>query len=99
MPKGKRITDPNQLSKDNLRWIDDMDLVLLNALIEEAMKGNRHDGSWTTKAYANVIKVLSATISPYITKQYIKNRMKALKILLLRHMTYLTICVDFCGIL
>ena len=49
----------NQPSKDNLRWTDDMDIILLNALTEEAMKGNRHDGSWTTKAYANVVKVLS----------------------------------------
>ena len=63
MPKEKKIIDPNQPSKDNLRWTDDMDHILLNALIEEAMQGNRHDESWTTKVYANVIKVLSATVS------------------------------------
>ena len=79
MPKGKKITNPNQPFKDNLRWNDDMDLMLLNALTEEAMKGNRHDGSWTTEAYANVVKVLSVTIGSHITKQHIKNRMKTLK--------------------
>ncbi|RYR66360.1 hypothetical protein Ahy_A03g012349 [Arachis hypogaea] len=51
--KGKKTAEANQPLKDNLRWSDDMDEVLLNALAEEASKGNRHDGSWTTEAYAN----------------------------------------------
>ncbi|XLS78257.1 hypothetical protein HN51_062482 [Arachis hypogaea] len=36
--KGDKITEANQPSKDNLRWSDDMDEVLLNALAEEALK-------------------------------------------------------------
>ena len=45
MSKGTNIiADTNQPSKDNLRWSDDMDLALLNALLEESMKGNRNDG-------------------------------------------------------
>ncbi|RYR38535.1 hypothetical protein Ahy_A09g043581 [Arachis hypogaea] len=56
-----------------------MDEVLLNALIEEVLKGNRHDGSWTTKAYDNIVKTLSIEIGPHITKNYIKNKMKTLK--------------------
>ncbi|XLT08153.1 hypothetical protein HN51_053946 [Arachis hypogaea] len=56
-----------------------MDEVLLNALAEEALKGNKHDGSWTTEAYANVVKSLSLAIGPHITKNNIKNRMKTLK--------------------
>ncbi|XLU45182.1 hypothetical protein S245_039996, partial [Arachis hypogaea] len=77
--KGNKIAEANQPSKDNLRWSDDMDEVLLNALAEEASKGNRHDGSWTTEAYANVVKTLSIAIGPHITKNHIKNRMKTLK--------------------
>ncbi|RYQ88884.1 hypothetical protein Ahy_B09g095814 isoform B [Arachis hypogaea] len=77
--KGNKTAEANQPSKDNLRWSDDMDEVLLNALAEEASKGNRHDGSWTTKAYANVVKTLSIAIGPHITKNHIKNRMKTLK--------------------
>ncbi|RYR11834.1 hypothetical protein Ahy_B04g069343 [Arachis hypogaea] len=77
--KGNKTIEANQPSKDNLRWSDDMDEVLLNVLAEEASKGNRHDGSWTTEAYANVVKSLSIAIGPHITKNHIKNRMKTLK--------------------
>ncbi|QHN91774.1 uncharacterized protein LOC110264863 isoform X2 [Arachis ipaensis] len=77
--KGNKITEANQPSKDNLRWSDEMDEVLLNALAEEALKGNRHDGSWTTEAYAKAVKTLSIAIGPNITKNHIKNRMKTLK--------------------
>ncbi|RYR25787.1 hypothetical protein Ahy_B02g059789 isoform A [Arachis hypogaea] len=56
-----------------------MDEVLLNVLAEKASKGNRHDGSWTTETYANVVKTLSIAIGPHITKNHIKNRMKILK--------------------
>ncbi|QHO16072.1 L10-interacting MYB domain-containing protein [Arachis hypogaea] len=56
-----------------------MDEAVLNALAEEALKGNRHDGSWITEAYANVMKTLSIAIGQHITKNYIKNRMKTLK--------------------
>ncbi|XLS85014.1 hypothetical protein HN51_035180, partial [Arachis hypogaea] len=77
--RGNKTAEANQPSKDNLRWSDDMDEVLLNALAEKASKGNRHDGSWTTEAYANVVKTLSIAIGPHITKNHIKNRMKTLK--------------------
>ncbi|QHO52233.1 uncharacterized protein DS421_2g37720 [Arachis hypogaea] len=77
--KGNKTTEANQPSKDNLRWFDDMDEVLLNALAEEALKGNRHDGSSTTEAYANAVKTLSIAIGPHIAKNHIKNRMKTLK--------------------
>ncbi|RYR13365.1 hypothetical protein Ahy_B04g070402 isoform A [Arachis hypogaea] len=79
MPNKGNKTEETQPSKDNLRWSDDMDEALLNALVEEALKGNRHDGSWTTEAYANVVKTLSTIIDPHIMKNHIKNRMKTLK--------------------
>ncbi|XLS70667.1 hypothetical protein HN51_027532 [Arachis hypogaea] len=79
MPNKENKTEATQPSKDNLRWFDEMDEALLNVLAEEALKGNRHDGSWTTEAYANVVKTLSIAIGPHITKNYIKNRMKILK--------------------
>ncbi|RYR28508.1 hypothetical protein Ahy_B01g052651 isoform B [Arachis hypogaea] len=58
MPNKGNITEATQPSKDNLRWSDDMDEALLNALAEEALKGNRHDNSWKIEAYANVVKTL-----------------------------------------
>ncbi|RYR72938.1 hypothetical protein Ahy_A02g007167 [Arachis hypogaea] len=76
--KENKTIETNHSSKDNL-WSDEMDEVLLNALAEEALKGNRHDGSWTTEAYVNVVKTLSIAIGPHITKNHIKNRIKTLK--------------------
>ncbi|XLT08655.1 hypothetical protein HN51_054448 [Arachis hypogaea] len=43
------------------------------------LKYGIHDGSWTTEAYANVVKTLSIAIGPHITKNHIKNRTKILK--------------------
>ncbi|RYR03960.1 hypothetical protein Ahy_B06g083423 [Arachis hypogaea] len=42
--KGNKTTEANQPSKDNLRWSDEMDEVLLNALAEEALKADRATG-------------------------------------------------------
>ncbi|RYR48222.1 hypothetical protein Ahy_A07g034230 [Arachis hypogaea] len=77
--KENKTAEANQPSKENLRWSDDMDEVLVNALAEEASKGNRHDDLWTTETYANIVKTLSIAIGPHITKNHIKNRMKTLK--------------------
>ncbi|WJX10733.1 hypothetical protein P8452_01419 [Trifolium repens] len=80
MPKGKTTkSDSNHPGRDILQWNDEMDQMLLNALAEEANKGNRHDGAWTTEAYNNMVKDLRSTIGPNITKNHIKNRMKTLK--------------------
>ncbi|RYR38957.1 hypothetical protein HN51_028178 [Arachis hypogaea] len=77
--KGIKTREANQPSKDNLRWSNDMDEVILNALAVEALKGNKHDGLWITEAYANVVKTLSIVMGLHITKNHIKNRMKMLK--------------------
>lgn len=80
MPKSKGQTvEPSHRCKDILRWTDEMDQVLLNALSEEVNKGNKHDGSWTTEAYSNMVDALRSAVAPSVTKQHIKNRMKTLK--------------------
>ncbi|KAG5030116.1 hypothetical protein JHK87_013630 [Glycine soja] len=80
MPKGKTTpSDSNHPGRDSLQWNDEMDQMLLNALGEEANKGNRHNGAWTTQAYNNMVEALRSTIGPNITKNYIKNRMKTIK--------------------
>lgn len=90
MAKGKgAAADSNQPGRDILQWNDEMDQQLLNALNEEANKGNRHDSAWATEAYNNMVEVLRSTIEPNITKNHIKNRMKTLKTILLKRMTYL----------
>ncbi|XLT13249.1 hypothetical protein HN51_058939 [Arachis hypogaea] len=66
--KGNKTTEATQPSKDNLKWSDDMDEALLNALAEEALKGNRHNGSWITEAYANVVKTFGFAWNPVTRK-------------------------------
>ncbi|XP_057456805.1 L10-interacting MYB domain-containing protein-like [Lotus japonicus] len=73
-------TNPTQQPRENLRWNDhEMDIALLHALSEEAARGNRSDGQWTTEAYANVVESLRSLTGPHITKDNVKNRMKSLK--------------------
>ncbi|KAE9594555.1 putative Myb/SANT-like domain-containing protein [Lupinus albus] len=79
MPKMKGQTTGSNHSVNVLRWTDEMDQVLMNAFTEELRKGNRHDGSLTSEAYSNVIKVFQHVVAPNMTKQHIKNRMKTLK--------------------
>lgn len=81
MTKGKGQTgEPTQVrAAAVLRWTEDMDNILLNAFSEEVTKGNRQDGSWTTEGYANVLEALRVAVSPTMTKQHIKNRMKTMK--------------------
>ncbi|CAJ2654730.1 unnamed protein product [Trifolium pratense] len=79
MKEDSKMMKGSQQPKDMMRWSEEMDLALLNALTEEAHKGNRHDGSWTSEAYNNVVELLRNTIGGHITKQHIKNRMKTLK--------------------
>ena len=66
-------------SKDTLRWTPEMDTMLLDALLEEVYKGNCPDGTFTSLAYATIVKTLRPMIGPIFQKQHIKNRMKTLK--------------------
>ncbi|XP_057440313.1 uncharacterized protein At2g29880-like [Lotus japonicus] len=80
MSKSKgQAGEPTQVRAVILRWTEDMDQILLDAFCEEVTKGNRPDGAWTTQGYANVLEALRAGVSPTMTKQNIKNRMKTMK--------------------
>ncbi|XP_058006861.1 uncharacterized protein LOC131182189 [Hevea brasiliensis] len=81
MPRRKKI--PNQESsmygRDHVVWTNEMDNVLINAMLEEDHKGNRPEGTWNTRAFDNMLQVLRAAFGPVIQKSNIKNRMKTLK--------------------
>ncbi|KAF2288883.1 hypothetical protein GH714_022552 [Hevea brasiliensis] len=71
--------------RDHVVWTNEMDNVLINAMLEEDHKGNRPEGTWNTRAFDNMLQmkwtmcVLRATFGPVIQKSNIKNRMKTLK--------------------
>ncbi|XP_068504308.1 L10-interacting MYB domain-containing protein-like [Phaseolus vulgaris] len=56
-----------------------MDLALLSAMVEEARRGSRVDGSWTTQGYNNIVMALHEVGMHTITKNHVKNRQKSLK--------------------
>ncbi|XP_054782022.1 uncharacterized protein LOC129289265 [Prosopis cineraria] len=47
--------------KDNLCWTSEMDEKFINALLEETMKGNSPDGTFSTFAYDNMFLSLALT--------------------------------------
>ena len=80
MNKGKSVgTDSGTGSREFIKWTEDMDEKLLNALIEEARLGNMVDGSWTTQAYNNIVTNLNQLGFASMTKNNVKNRQKVLK--------------------
>ncbi|KAK9288926.1 hypothetical protein L1049_017397 [Liquidambar formosana] len=64
---------------NSVKWSTYWDEVLLDALLEEQMKGNRPDGTWSTTAYTNVVKTLTQKLEFPFLKDHVKNRMKTLK--------------------
>ncbi|KAK1563637.1 hypothetical protein Q3G72_030491 [Acer saccharum] len=61
MPKKPKINhvDSEEPRKDTVKWSEQMDIVLIDALLEQQVNGNRVDGTFTTTAYNNVLKGLS----------------------------------------
>jgi len=60
MDRGKNVV---AVSSGNLReftkWTTNVDLALLSAVVEEAQRGSRVDGSWTTQGYNNIVMTLN----------------------------------------
>lgn len=59
--------------------MDEMDEILLDAFIQEQEKGNRVEGTWTTQAYANIVKLCNEKFAFPIDKEHVKNRVRTLK--------------------
>ncbi|KAF2311200.1 hypothetical protein GH714_020123 [Hevea brasiliensis] len=79
--KEKKDSKPesSMYGRDHVVWTNEMDNVLINAMLEEDHKGNRPEGTWNTRAFDNMLQVLRAAFGPIIQKSNIKNRMKTLK--------------------
>ncbi|ESW13068.1 hypothetical protein PHAVU_008G165300 [Phaseolus vulgaris] len=55
MVRGKNVSSNSSGSyREFTKWTMQMDLILLNAMIDEVRKGCRIDGSWTTQGYTNI---------------------------------------------
>ena len=65
--------------KDNVKWSEQMDIVLIDALLEQQVNGNRVDGTFTTTAYNNVLKICRDELNYPFDKDHLKNQLKTLK--------------------
>ena len=77
---GKNVASNSSGSyREFTKWTTKMDLILLNAMIDEVWKGCRIDGSWTSQGYTNIVMALNEAGLPGLKKNNVKNRQKSLK--------------------
>ena len=55
--KAKGNIDGEQLKKDTVKWTEHMDVVLIDALLEQQENGKKVDETFTTTAYNNILKI------------------------------------------
>lgn len=68
-----QVSDNSQPVREMLRWTDEMDNHLLNAMVEETRAGNsRIDGSWTLQAYTKIVQTLRDSGLTDVTKKSCK---------------------------
>ncbi|KAL5578745.1 hypothetical protein UlMin_011187 [Ulmus minor] len=77
--KARGSNEGDQPKKDTMKWTDHMDVVLLDALLEQQVNGNRVDGTFTSTAYNNVLKVCREELKYPFDKDHLKNHIKTLK--------------------
>ena len=79
----KSTSSKNKIEKNttekSLIWSVKMDDSLLDAFMHELNIGNKIGGSFTTTAYENITKSLSALFGFKVDKDKVKNRWKTLK--------------------
>lgn len=56
-----------------------MDVVLIDASMGQQTNGNQVDGTFTTTAYSNVLKICQEELNLCLDKEHLKNRIKTLK--------------------
>ncbi|KAL5540939.1 hypothetical protein UlMin_044915 [Ulmus minor] len=77
--KAKRNIEGERPKKDTVKWTEKMDVVLIDALLEQQVNGNRVDETFTTTAYNNVLKICREELNYPFEKDHLKNRLKTLK--------------------
>ena len=65
--------------KKHLRWTAQMDDVFIEAMVYQQWAENRPDGTFTSAAYAQMIKDVSEKIGIDLNKAHLKNCLKSLK--------------------
>ncbi|XP_076893125.1 uncharacterized protein LOC143545061 [Bidens hawaiensis] len=69
----------NNGKKEHFKWTEMMDEAFIQAMITQKDKGYKINGSFTSKAYTNMIEELTTKLQMVITKNHLKHRLKTLK--------------------
>ncbi|GLT99856.1 hypothetical protein SLE2022_172680 [Rubroshorea leprosula] len=77
--KKKNSNIENASEEGKLVWTPIMDEALMDAFLHQHNLGNRVNGSFTTKAYENIVNELKEKLGKEVDKDKVKNRMKTLK--------------------
>ncbi|KAA8521825.1 hypothetical protein F0562_012504 [Nyssa sinensis] len=77
MSKKVKMNDTSK--RDRFIWTALMDDTLIDAFYQQNVIGNKIDGTFTTKAYDEVVKELCEKLGMDVNKDKIKNRLKTIK--------------------
>ncbi|KAL0317479.1 UNVERIFIED_CONTAM: hypothetical protein Sangu_2162200 [Sesamum angustifolium] len=62
-----------------MNWSTEMDEILLDVFVADDEKSNKHDGTWTSIAFDNIVEVCAKKFGHVIDKENVKNQQRTLK--------------------
>ncbi|KAL7258913.1 hypothetical protein ACSBR1_004924 [Camellia fascicularis] len=68
-----------EIDKKHLKWNNQMDVVLIDSLLDQMLKGQKIGGSFTSSAYRAASNVVSTKFSVHCDSSHVRNRLKTLK--------------------
>lgn len=77
--KGKKETNENMVKKEQFGWTTEMDDAFIQSMITQQEKGNRPNGTFSPRAYTNMVNELSKNLNLPFTKSRLKNRLRTIK--------------------
>ncbi|CAL5322908.1 unnamed protein product [Camellia sinensis] len=68
-----------EIDKKHLKWNNQMDVVLIDSLLDQMLKGQKIGGSFTSSAYRAASNAVSTKFSVHCDSSHVRNRLKTLK--------------------
>ncbi|CAL5365309.1 unnamed protein product [Camellia sinensis] len=68
-----------EIDKKHLKWNNQMDIVLIDSLLDQMLKGQKIGGSFTSSAYRAASNAVSTKFSVHCDSSHVRNRLKTLK--------------------
>ncbi|KAL7163918.1 hypothetical protein ACSBR2_039934 [Camellia fascicularis] len=68
-----------EIDKKHLKWNNQMNVVLIDSLLDQMLKGQKIGGSFTSSAYRAASNAVSTKFSVHCDSSHVRNRLKTLK--------------------